>query len=129
MISDCRITVSSCIAINSLISNCRVITSSCICIKRQVSSCRVIVSSCIAKKSLSSYCRINISSNTETSLLELFLQISEILQIQIEPNKLSPREGDVLQSRLDNSRAAELLGWQPEISLTEGLRMSISGHA
>jgi UDP-glucose 4-epimerase len=74
-------------------------------------------------------CRINISSNTETSLLELFSQISEILQIQIEPNKLSPREGDVLQSRLDNSRAAELLGWKPEISLNEGLRMSISGHA
>lgn len=71
-------------------------------------------------------CRINISSNTETSLLDLFLQISEILQIRIEPNKLGPRKGDVLQSRLDNSRAFELLGWKPEVNLSEGLRMSIS---
>jgi len=72
--------------------------------------------------------RINISSNTETSLLDLFTQISKILNVDIEPKVMSPRDGDVLQSRLDNNRAAKLLGWRPEISLQEGLRMSLNGR-
>lgn len=69
--------------------------------------------------------RINISSNTETSLFELFTEITKILNVDIQPKILSPRDGDVLQSRLDNSKAVKLLGWRPEIGLQEGLRMSI----
>lgn len=72
--------------------------------------------------------RVNISSNTETSLFELFTQISKILKVDIDPKVMSPRDGDVMQSRLDNSKAAELLGWRPEISLQEGLQMSIIGR-
>ena len=72
--------------------------------------------------------RINISSNTETSLFELFAEISKILDVDIEPKVMSPREGDVVQSRLDNTKAAKLLGWRPEIALQDGLRMSINGH-
>jgi UDP-glucose 4-epimerase len=72
--------------------------------------------------------RINISSNTETSLFELFTEISMILNVDINPKVMRPRDGDVVQSRLDNTKAAELLGWRPEIGLHEGLRMSISGR-
>ena len=34
----------------------------------------------------------------------------------------APREGDVLRSVLDVSRAEAELGWRPELSLEEGLR-------
>lgn len=73
-------------------------------------------------------CRINISSNTETSLIDLFELISEILNVDIDPIILDPRDGDVLRSELDNSRAYNLLGWRPEIGLRDGLAMSILGR-
>ncbi len=71
-------------------------------------------------------CRLNISSNTETSLLQLYEEIAAILGVHVKPQIFSPRVGDVLQSRLDNSLAKEKIGWSPKISVNHGLRMSLT---
>ena len=69
--------------------------------------------------------RLNISSNSETSLKELFEEIASLTKSRVIPTYLPPREGDVLRSRLDNSRAQQILNWSPKIDLREGLRMNL----
>lgn len=70
--------------------------------------------------------RLNISSNIETSLKKLFEEIASLTNSQVTPTFLPPREGDVLRSRLDNSRARQILNWSPKIDLREGLRMNLN---
>lgn len=69
--------------------------------------------------------RLNISSNSEISLKELFDEIASLAKSSISPSYLAPRKGDVLRSRLDNSRAKEMLSWVPRITLSEGLKMNL----
>lgn len=72
--------------------------------------------------------RLNISSNTEVTLGQLFEMISKLLESDVKPIFQPPREGDVLRSRLDNSKAKKILNWFPTITLDEGLRENISGE-
>ena len=64
----------------------------------------------------------NLSTQTETSLRELVSLLSEICGREIVPKYGSERDGDNYKSMLSNSRARRGLGWQPEISLADGLR-------
>ena len=73
-------------------------------------------------------CRVNISSNIEVSLLDLFTQVADILGKDNAAELRPAREGDVLRSRLNNSKAKELINWVPEINLASGLRRSILGE-
>jgi UDP-glucose 4-epimerase len=70
--------------------------------------------------------RVNISSNNEISLLDLYHKICTTLKADIQPKVLPAREGDVIRSKLDNTRAFERLKWSPKITLDEGLRMCLS---
>jgi UDP-glucose 4-epimerase len=70
-------------------------------------------------------CRLNISSNTEISLGELFDKIAQILRSGVKPIVNPPREGDVLRSRLDNSKAFKMLKWKPKIGIDEGLKENL----
>jgi len=67
--------------------------------------------------------RVNISSNTEISLIDLYKKIARLCDSKLEPVILHRRFGDVERSRLDNSRAAKLLGWVPLVTIDEGLRL------
>ena len=64
----------------------------------------------------------NLSTQTETSLRELVSLLSEICGREIVPKYGPERDGDIYKSMLSNSRARRGLGWQPEISLADGLR-------
>ena len=64
----------------------------------------------------------NIGSGRETSVLELHERCRAVSGSELEPRMAPPREGDVMRSALDISRAADELLWRPEISLDEGLR-------
>ena len=64
----------------------------------------------------------NLSTQTETSLRELVSLLAEICGREIVPKYGAEREGDIYKSMLSNSRARRGLGWQPEISLADGLR-------
>jgi UDP-glucose 4-epimerase len=69
--------------------------------------------------------RVNISSNSETSLGELYSEVCSIKKVQENCRYRDPAPGEVLRSRLDNSLARELLGWEPMTSLKEGLKLSL----
>jgi UDP-glucose 4-epimerase len=64
----------------------------------------------------------NIGSGVETSVAELHAQCRAVSGDERPPVFEAPREGDVLRSVLDVSRAEAELGWRPELSLEEGLR-------
>jgi UDP-glucose 4-epimerase len=61
---------------------------------------------------------INICSGTETNLLVLaYLMDKKVILGESRP-------GDTIQRRwLSNQKAKDLLGWEPEVSLQEGLKM------
>jgi UDP-glucose 4-epimerase len=64
----------------------------------------------------------NVGSGVETSVAELHAQCRAVSGDDRPPRIEAPREGDVLRSVLDVSRAEAELGWRPELSLEEGLR-------
>ena len=68
----------------------------------------------------------NLSTQTETSLLEL-VRIMEKVSGRAIPMKFGPmREGDIYRSMLSNRKAREGLGWEPEVSLQEGLNRTLA---
>ncbi|MGG1678047.1 NAD-dependent epimerase/dehydratase family protein [Neobacillus sp. NRS-1170] len=64
----------------------------------------------------------NIGSNTKTSINELYQMISEISSCNIPPISMPERNGDIRNSCLDNTKAANLLNWKPSIDIQTGLR-------
>ncbi len=68
---------------------------------------------------------VNISSNQSISINSLYHIINMLLGREIDPIYRQERPGDIRHSRMDNSRAKEILGWSPRISLVEGLKKTI----
>ncbi len=71
---------------------------------------------------------INIAFGQRTNLLELWKMIGNLTGNQQEPRHQEPREGDVRDSLADITRAKDLLGFQPEDDLWEGLRKTIESY-
>ena len=67
----------------------------------------------------------NVGSGGRTSVLELVARLNEQLGTRIEPTHAPVRAGDVLHSQADVSRARAELGYQPAVSLAEGLRWTV----
>ncbi len=67
----------------------------------------------------------NIARGERTTLLELLVTLREILGEQIEPIHQPPRVGDVRDSLADISRARTVLGFEPDVSMAEGLHRSV----
>ena len=72
---------------------------------------------------------INIGAGERTSLNELWSEIREILETDLEPRHEEARVGDVRDSLADLSRAVNRLGYKPTIGLREGLRRTIKGFS
>ena len=69
---------------------------------------------------------MNLAGGGRTSLLDLLRTIGEIVGRPLEPVFGPPREGDVRDSQADPAKAVRLLGFTPEISLTDGLTQTIA---
>ena len=74
---------------------------------------------------------INIGHGQETSVLDLLGVLRDVgagraLSL-LDPEFLPARPGEVARSRLDVTRAREELGWEPEVSLRDGLERILSG--
>ncbi len=69
---------------------------------------------------------INVAGGTPITLLDLVRLISEILGREVRPAHEPARPGDVRHSAADLTRALELLGWTPRVSVREGLARTLS---
>lgn len=67
----------------------------------------------------------NIARGERTTLLELLITLREILGQNIEPIHEPPRVGDVRDSLADITRARQILGFEPDVSMTDGLDQSV----
>ena len=67
----------------------------------------------------------NLADGRSTTLLQLLKLLSELLQVAVEPVLKPPRVGDVRDSLADITLARTVLGYEPQVTLEEGLRRSI----
>jgi UDP-glucose 4-epimerase len=76
---------------------------------------------------------INIGHGQETSVLDLLGVLGDVGSARAlslpDPEFLPARPGEVARSRLDVTRARVELGWEPEVSLRDGLERIVAGLA
>ncbi len=63
----------------------------------------------------------HVSTGTLVSVNDLFRKLAILTDYALEPRHGPRRQGDVYRIALDNSKAREELGWEPQVSLEEGL--------
>jgi UDP-glucose 4-epimerase len=68
----------------------------------------------------------NIGCATRISINQLWRAMADLAGVATEPVYGDPRPGDVRHSQADISQAADFLGFQPRIDLTDGLRRTLS---
>ena len=67
----------------------------------------------------------NIGSGEPVTILRIYSLLQECIDFGQDPIYLPRRAGEVLKIALDSTRASGELGWEPRISLEEGIRHSI----
>jgi UDP-glucose 4-epimerase len=68
----------------------------------------------------------NIGLGIETSVLDLVDAFSRLSGRPFEPEFAPERPGEILHSSLDNTRAREELGWEPLVTLEDGLERTLA---
>ena len=71
---------------------------------------------------------INLAPGGRVSLNSLFSVLCEVIGADTEPVYGPPREGDVRHSQADNTLARELLGFDAEVAVEEGLRRTVEWY-
>jgi len=73
---------------------------------------------------------INIASSTEISMADTLNMIKEIMQSDVrfitDEQRLRPKDSEVFRLKGDNKLIKQLTGWQPEYSLEQGLKETIT---
>jgi UDP-glucose 4-epimerase len=67
----------------------------------------------------------HISTGVPVSVNDLFRKLALLTDYKLTPNTGPKRKGDVYRIALDNSRARRGLGWEPRVSLEEGLSLTV----
>ena len=65
------------------------------------------------------------STGAAISINDLFRKLALLTGYGREPNYGPSRKGDVYRIALDNTRARDQLGWEPRVSLDEGLSLTV----
>jgi UDP-glucose 4-epimerase len=68
---------------------------------------------------------LHISTGVPVSVNDLFRKLALLTDYKLTPNTGPKRKGDVYRIALDNSRARRGLGWEPRVSLEEGLSLTV----
>ncbi|WP_026565577.1 NAD-dependent epimerase/dehydratase family protein [Bacillus sp. UNC41MFS5] len=68
----------------------------------------------------------NIGTNSKTSINQLFQIITSLTNSNLSPILMPEREGDIRYSRLDNTKAVNLLAWKPDFDLQTGLNETLN---
>ncbi|RUP04823.1 MAG: NAD-dependent epimerase/dehydratase family protein [Mycobacterium sp.] len=69
--------------------------------------------------------RFNVGTGIETSDRQLHTAVAAAVGGPDDPEFHPPRLGDLKRSCLDIARAAEVLGWRPQVALDEGVRRTV----
>lgn len=73
---------------------------------------------------------VNLGSNAAISIGELADRIAGIIGTEVEvegdEDRVRPPNSEVQRLHADNTRARDMLGWQPEVSLDDGLRQTVA---
>jgi NAD dependent epimerase/dehydratase len=73
---------------------------------------------------------VNLGSGREIRIGDLLTLITELVgrrvRIEVDEQRIRPVRSEVSQLLADNARARELLGWQPRVSLEQGLEQTIA---
>lgn len=69
---------------------------------------------------------VNIGSGVGTSVNEIFEALNAETGNEIPAKSGPPRPGDVRNFWMDTSRAERVLGWKPETSFVDGIRMTVA---
>lgn len=69
---------------------------------------------------------LNLGADRETALVDLYATVARLLgRPDNRPEFLPARAGDIRRFRVSNARARRVLGWEPTVSLEEGLRETL----
>jgi UDP-glucose 4-epimerase len=68
---------------------------------------------------------VHISTGIPVTVNDLFRKLALLTEYRLEPRFGPARKGDVYRIALDNSLAKQRLGWEPRITLEEGLRRTV----
>jgi len=68
---------------------------------------------------------VNIGTGVETSINELYDLIAAAVGTDVRPAYGPGKSGDVPRSCLDSTKARNLLGWEPYVSLEDGIRTTV----
>jgi UDP-glucose 4-epimerase len=72
---------------------------------------------------------INIGTGVEASVLDLVETLAPHAHADFTPDHQPERPGEVRHIALDASRAREVLGWEPQMPLAEGLEQTLASHS
>ncbi|MBQ4178490.1 MAG: SDR family NAD(P)-dependent oxidoreductase [Elusimicrobia bacterium] len=68
---------------------------------------------------------INIGTNKTTSVTKLAAELSKIIGYEKKPVFKPKRKGELFKSFLNISKAKKVLGWEPKVSIVEGLKNTV----
>jgi UDP-glucose 4-epimerase len=68
---------------------------------------------------------VNLGTGVGTSVNDIVRELQAIIGFREEPIHDLPRPGEVQRIYLDASRAKRVLGWEPRVEFTEGLRRTV----
>ncbi len=84
----------------------------------------VVEANLLAADSAGSGAVVNVATGRSVNVNELAEAIGRVLGREVEKQYLEARAGDVRDSWADVTEARRLLGWEPRVSLEEGLRLT-----
>ena len=68
---------------------------------------------------------VNVACGNRITVNQVIAAINSLLGTKIEAQHVAPRLGDIKHSCADVGRAKELLGYEPQVSFDDGLRLTI----
>jgi len=71
---------------------------------------------------------VNVACGSRFTLNEIFQQICDLLRVKKEPRYAPARQGDVRHSMADISRAKVVLGFEPKVDFSTGLRRTVEWY-
>ncbi len=70
----------------------------------------------------------NIAYGGREYLIDIYYGLTKALGVDVEPNFGPDRKGDIKHSNADISRAKELLGYDPDYSFSDGIKLAIEWY-